>query len=315
MLYNKLAAAMLLAAVVAAPQARAAETLQVGAVGAANAVVWPHYIAEAKGLYADQGLSIDLYYSDSSPGTLQALTGGSTRIAIAVGLSDPTHAVLRGANLAIVRIDGQVGPYALLANKAIHSIKDLKGKKVSVDAAAGTTMVYFDIMATKNGMTRKDVDYFFAGATAARFAALEAGATDAAMLTAPQLFTAQAHGFVDIGDVYTYAPDVPFTSEVVSRDWAAANKATVKKYLTAYGKAIAWFYDTKNRAEAIQILLKVTKMNEDDIAKSYDLFQEIDYFDKSDKVSMKKMEGYIKAQERVDGPISLDPKKLVLDIE
>jgi NitT/TauT family transport system substrate-binding protein len=315
MLFDKLAAALLLAAVPAAPQARAAETLQVGAVGAANAVVWPHYIAEAKGFYADQGLSIDLYYSDSSPGTLQALTGGSTKIAIAVGLSDPTHAVLRGANLAIVRIDGQVGPYALLANKEIHSIKDLKSKKVSVDAATGTTMVYFDIMATKNGMTRKDFDYIFAGATAARFAALEAGATDAAMLTAPQLFTAQANGFVDIGDVYTYAPDVPFTSEVVSRDWAGANKATVKKYLTAYGNAIAWFYDTKNRAEAIQILLKVTKMNEDDIAKSYDLFQKINYFDKSDKVSMKKMEGYIKAQERVDGPISIDPKKMVLEIE
>src|ERR1700733_10890108 len=120
MLCDKLAAALLLAAVLVAPQARGGETLQVGAVGAANAVVWPHYIAEAKGLYADQGLSIDLYYSDSSPATLQALTGGSTKIAIAVGLSDPTHAVLRGADLAIVRIDGQVGPYALLANKAIH---------------------------------------------------------------------------------------------------------------------------------------------------------------------------------------------------
>jgi hypothetical protein len=30
---------------------------------------------------------------------------------------------------------------------------------------------------------------------------------------------------------------------------------------------------------------------------------------------MKKIEGYIKAQERVDGPISIDPKKLVLEIE
>ncbi len=315
MRFDRLAAAALLAGLALAAQARAAETLSVGAVGSANGVVWPHYIAETKGFYAEQGLAIDLFYSQSSPATLQALTGGSTKIAIAVGLADPLHAVLGGANIAVVRIDGQVGPYALMANKAIHGIKDLKGKKISVDAAAGTTMVYFDFMLTKNGMTRKDCDYIFAGATAARFAALEAGATDAAMITAPQLFRAQAEGFVDVGDAYTAAPDVPFTSEVVNRAWAAANPATLKKYLTAYGKAIAWFDDTKNRAEAIDILLKASKMNEDDIAKSYDLFRKINYFDKSDKVPLKTMESYVKAQERDDGPITVDMNKLVMEIK
>jgi ABC-type nitrate/sulfonate/bicarbonate transport system substrate-binding protein len=135
------------------------------------------------------------------------------------------------------------------------------------------------------------------------------------MITAPQLFRAQDVGFVDIGDVYTYAPDVPFTSEVVNRAWAAANQATVKKYLTAYGKAIAWFDDPKNRAEAIDILLKASKMNQDDIAKSYDLLRKINYFDKSDMVSMKTMENYVKAQERVDGPIKIDLNKLVLEIK
>jgi NitT/TauT family transport system substrate-binding protein len=315
MRFDQLAAALLLSGLAVATQARAAETLSIGGVGSANAVAWPHYIAETKGFYADQGLAIDLFYSQSSPATLQALTAGSIKIAIAAGMADPLHAILNGADIAVVRIDGQVGPYALMANKALHSIKDLKGKKISLDAATGTTMVYFDIMLTKNGMSRTDCDYIFAGATAARFAALEAGASDAAMITAPQLFRAQAIGFVDVGDVYTYAPDVPFTSEVVNRVWAEANPATAKKFLAAYGKAIAWFYDTKNRAEAIDILLKVTKMNQDDIANSYDLFQKIEYFDRSDRVSLKKMGSYVKAQERVDGPITIDLNKLVMQIK
>jgi len=52
-------------AVVGTGAARAAETLELGAVGAANSVVWPHYVAEAKGFYAEKGLAIDLFYSQS----------------------------------------------------------------------------------------------------------------------------------------------------------------------------------------------------------------------------------------------------------
>jgi NitT/TauT family transport system substrate-binding protein len=315
MLFDKLAAALLLAASLAAPQARAAETLQVGAVGSANAVVWPHYIAEAKGLYADQGLSIDLYYSDSSPATLQALTGGSTKIAIAVGLSDPTHAVLRGADLAIVRIDGQVGPYALEGSKDLKGFKDLKGKVVSVDEAKGTTMMYFNKMLAGNGMTRADVDFIYAGATSARFAALESGAAAASMITAPQLFTAEAHGFVNLGYVQKYAPDVPFTAELANRAWATANKATAKKFLVAYSGAIKWFDDEKNRAEAIEILGKVTKMSPDDIAKSYDFLRKINYFERSDTVSMKKLENFYAAQRELDPSLKLDLAKLVMKLD
>ena len=303
------------AALWAAPSARALETLSVGAVGSPNAVLWPEYIAEEKGFYADEGLKIDLVYSQSSAVVLQALTSGSTQVAIAAGLADPIHAVLRGAGVAVVRIDGQVGPYALMAKKTIHSIKDLKGKKVSIDEAHGTTMVYFTIMLHANHMSRKDCEFLYAGATAARSAALESGTSDAAMITAPQLFRAQAEGFVNLGYSAKYAPDVPFTSEVVNRAWAASHKEIVKKFLTAYGKAIAWFDDTKNRTAAIDILEKVEKTDRSDIANSYDLFKKINYFEKSDVVSPKKVAAYVKAQELVDGPLKVDMKKLVLEIK
>jgi len=310
-----LAAAAIGAALGAVPQARALETLEVGAVGSPNAVLWPEYIAEQKGFYAAAGFKIDLVYAASSANVLQALTAGSTKVAIAAGLADPIHAIMRGAGIAVVRIDGQVGPYALMAKKTLHSIKDLKGKKVSIDEAKGTTMVYFTIMLHKNGMKRSDCEFLYAGATAARFAALESGASDAAMITAPQLFRAQAEGFVDLGDSWTYAPDVPFTSEVVNRAWAESHQEAVKKFLDAYAKAIRWFDDSKNRTEAIDILEKVEKTNREDIAKSYDLFRKINYFDKSDTVSVTKVAKFVKAQELVDGPLNLDINKLVLKVK
>jgi len=295
--------------------ARADETLQVGGVGGANAVVWPHYIAEAKGFYKDEGLTINLFYSQSNAAVAQALTAGSTTMAIAAGLTDPMYAIASGANIAIVRIDGQVGPYALMAAKDIKSIKDLKGHVVSIDEAKGTTMLYFLKMLAKYGMTRNDVDFLYAGATAARFAALESGASSAAMITAPQLFTAQAHGYVNLGYVPDLVPDVPFCAELANRSWAQSHKATARKFIAAYAKAITWFDDTKNRAEAVDILAAVSKMDKDDIAKSYDLFRKINYFDPSNQVSMKKLENYYNAQREVDPSFKLDVSKLVMKLD
>jgi NitT/TauT family transport system substrate-binding protein len=312
---NIIGTLVLAAALLLAPLARAEETLEIGGVGGANAVVWAHYIAEAKGLYAAQGLKIDLTYSQSNAQVLQALTAGSTKMAIAAGFADPMYAFASGAGIAIVRVDGQVGPYALEANKKFKSIKDLKGQVISVDEAKGTTMVYFVKMLAGNGMTRKDVEFIYAGATAARFAALESGAAAAAMITAPQLFTAESHGFVNLGYDTEYAKDIPFTADLVNRAWAAQNKATAKKYLAAYSKAIQWFYDEKNRAEAIQILLKVTKMNADDIGKSYDLLQKINYFDRSDEVSIPKVTNFYTALHELDPSLNLDVAKLVMRLD
>jgi NitT/TauT family transport system substrate-binding protein len=306
---------MVAAGLVAGAAARAEETLEVGGVGGANAVVWAHYIAEAKGLYAAQGLKIDLIYSQSNAQVLQALTAGSTKMALAAGIADPMYAFASGAGIAIVRIDGQVGPYALEGSKDLKGFKDLKGRIVSVDEAKGTTMMYLNKMLAGNGMTRADVDFIYAGATAARFAALESGAAAAAMITAPQLFTAEAHGFVNLGYVPKYAPDVPFTAELANRAWATANKATAKKFIVAYSGAIKWFDDEKNRAEAIDILGKVTKMSPDDIAKSYDFLRKINYFERSDTVSMKKLENFYAAQRELDPGLKLDLAKLVMKLD
>ncbi|HXQ53160.1 MAG TPA: ABC transporter substrate-binding protein [Stellaceae bacterium] len=302
-------------AMLAAPAARAEETLQVGGVGGANAVVWLHYIAEAKGFYAAQGFKIDLTYSQSNAAVLQALTAGSTTLAIAAGFADPMYAVAAGAGVAIVRIDGQAGPYALEANKKYKSIKDLKGHTISVDEAKGTTMVYFVAMLAGNGMTRADVDFIYAGATAARFAALESGAADAAMITAPQLFRAEADGFVNLGYATDYAKDVPFTAVLVNRAWATANTATAKRFVAAYAKSIPWFNDEKNKAEAVDILSKVTKMDVGDIAKSYDFLRKIDYFERSDVVSMAKVTNFYNAVHALDPSLNLDVSKLVMRLD
>ena len=78
----------------------------------------------------------------------------------------------------------QAPPYALLAKSSIKSLKDLKGKVISVGGPKDITRIYVDRMLAPQGLKTGDYDYVYAGATTARAQALLSGAVDAAILSA-----------------------------------------------------------------------------------------------------------------------------------
>jgi len=124
----------------------------------------------------------------------------------------------------------------------------------------------------------------YAGATSARFAALQSGAVDAAILTPPFNFNAQSAGFNNLGNINEYV-DMPFAGIAVNTKWAEGNKATLAKLVGVYNQSIAWLYDTNNRAEAVQILNKVSKLKVEDCERAYDYLMGGKFFEPTGKVS------------------------------
>ena len=120
----------------------------------------------------------------------------------------------------------------------------------------------------------------FAGATSARFSALQAGAVDAAILLPPFNFYAESAGFTNLGLTIDYAKELPFAGAVVGRSWAASHKTTLAKVLSVHNKSMAWFSDPQNRAEAIKIMVDASKLKEADVAKSYDFLHQHEFFEK-----------------------------------
>ncbi len=171
-------------ACLAAQAARAAETVTIGSVGQASANMWPELIALDKGFFAAEGLQVDIVYVQSSAALVQQLAAGSLGIATQTGLVDPIRAVGMGAPIAIVRIEVQAPPYALVAKPNITSMKELKGKVISLGGPKDITRIYVERMLAPNGVKPGDFDMVFAGATTARASALLAGAVDAAILLA-----------------------------------------------------------------------------------------------------------------------------------
>jgi NitT/TauT family transport system substrate-binding protein len=311
----RMAALLTMAAVLLASSlARAEEEkISLGTVGQASANLWPVLIGMEKGFFAAEGLRPDIVYVQSSAALVQQITAGSLDVSISTGLADPLRAVGMGAPIAVVRIDVQAPPYDLVAKPSITSIKDLKGKLISLGGPKDITRIYVERMLEPNGVKPGEFDMVFAGATAARASALLAGAVDAAILLPAFNFQVVAKGFNSLGLTVDYVKDLPFSGTAVSIVWANANKVKLEKMLRVQNKSIAWFEDENNRAEAVQILKAASGLAQDDVEKAYAFFRNGHFFEPTGKVSRSKLSNLAKAMESLgDLPAALDVDKVIL---
>jgi len=297
----------------AATPSQAEDTITFGHVGAPSAIVWPIYIGLDQGFFEQNDIKLDIVFTRSSAQVLQQLAAGAIGMGD-TGAFDPVRGVNEGAAVAILTIEAGPGPFSLLAKPEIKSIKDLKGKTISVGEVTDIARVYLDRMLIANGMKDSDVDALPTNSTAARLAALESKAVDAAMLSAPASFKAASDGFVTLGLAADYVKDFPFGTINVGRGWASTHGEQIKHFMAAYLKSVAWFYDEKNRDRAVQIMATASKTSREDNAQSYDYYRKIGFFARDAKVSTAALKGLISVlQQMGEIKTGLSPEKLVME--
>ncbi|HLI20515.1 MAG TPA: ABC transporter substrate-binding protein [Stellaceae bacterium] len=293
-------------------RSRAADTITFGHVGAPSAIMWPLYIGLDQGFFDARNIKLNITFTRSGAQVLQELAAGSIDMGDTSAF-DPVRGVAEGAAVAILAIEATPAPFSLLAKPALKSIKDLKGKTVSVGQTTDIARIYFDRMLVANGLADGDVDVLPTDSTAARLAALESKAVDAAMLSAPASFHAASEGFVSLGLAADYVKDFPFGTLDLGRSWAAANASIIKRFMAAYLRSIAWFYDDDNRDAAIRILSEASNADVEDTTQSYDYYRKIGFFEKSGTVSRAALQSLVAVLQKT-GEIKGDipPEKLVM---
>ena len=308
---RRAAVAAVIAAAVATPL-RAADSVTVGTVGSASANLWPVFIGLNKGFFAEQNVKIDLVYVQSSAQMIQQLTSGSLDITMSTGLVDPIRALDKGSPIAIVRLESQSPPYALVAKPTIKSYADLKGKVISLGGPKDITRIYVERMLAPSGVKPGEFDMVFAGATSARAQALLSGAVDAAILLPPFNFQAVAQGFNELGLTVDFTPELPFSGTVVNLAWAKSHQDLLARVLAAHAKSIAWFNDDRNRAEAVKMMVDVSKLKSDEVEKAYDFFRKGKFFEPTGKISRKKLGALVEALVGLGDIPKLEIERLVL---
>jgi ABC-type nitrate/sulfonate/bicarbonate transport system substrate-binding protein len=288
--------------------AQTADKIVAGTLGG-QAPLWPFYIAVHKGFFAAEGIDLELNFAHSGVAVIQQLTAGSLDVALSVGITEPIHAIDKGAPLALIRVVGDAAPYVLMGKPGLKTIADLKGKTVSISRVGDISSVYFERMMAANGLNKGDYDVISAGVAASRYAALRAGVADAAWLLPPLNFHAAATGYITLGLAANYVKDLPFTGMAVLKRWAAAHVPVAKRLLSATDRSIAWFADASHRGEAIDLLVKVAHASTEDAEASYDYLRRIEYFEPSSKVSRTKLRNLIELEKRagnVDPGLAID---------
>jgi NitT/TauT family transport system substrate-binding protein len=302
-----LAAITVVAALFAMPAARAADTVEVGSVDASSTSLWPLRAAINNGYFAAENIKVDLVFAQSNASVIQQLAAGSFNIAPTAGMVDPIRAVSKGAPVALIRIVIPAPPYALLAKPNIGKVEELKGKTIIIGGPKDITRIFTERMLAPHGLKSGDYDYVYAGATSARFAALKSGAVDAALLTTPFNFFAETEGYRNLGFTFDYLPKMPFAGMAVNRDWALKNAGVVRRFLDAYDKGVAWFYDPANRATAIALQLQTSKVAKEDVEKAYAFMHDKNLFERAGTVSKQSVNQVIDALRDL-GDLSADFK-------
>jgi ABC-type nitrate/sulfonate/bicarbonate transport system substrate-binding protein len=308
---RRTAVAAVLATLAAAPS-HAADSVTVGTVGSASANLWPVFISLDKGFFTERNLKVDIVYVPSSAQVIQQLTSGSLDVTMSTGLVDPIRAIEKGSPIAIVRLEAQSPPYALVAKPSIKSYAELKGKVISVGGPKDITRIYVERMLAPSGVKPGEFDMVFAGATSARAQALLANAVDAAILLPPFNFQAVAQGFHELGLTVDFAPELPFSGTVVNLPWAKAHPDVMARVLAAHAKATAWFEDDRNRAEAVRIMVEASKLKPDEVEKAYDFFRKGKFFEPTGKVSRKRLAALVDALVGLGDIPKIEVERLVL---
>jgi len=220
----------------------------------------PIWAAQRNGLFEAQGLNVQLAYTPTSGFLVTSVLDGKADIAFAA--IDNVVAYQEGQGEAKVAdnpdlfafMGGDGGFISIVASPAIASVRDLKGRTVSVDAmTTGFAFVVRELVA-RNGLAEADVNFVRAGGTANRYRDLVAGKHDATLLRTPFELLAETRGHHTIATAESLGP-YQGTVGLARRSWAREHEREVVGFLRAYRAATDWLYDPANREIAEALLV------------------------------------------------------------
>ncbi|HWO43638.1 MAG TPA: ABC transporter substrate-binding protein [Candidatus Eisenbacteria bacterium] len=143
----------------------------------------PFVIAEEKGFFKNEGLNAIVVIMQN-----QVVVNGVVTRHVDYGgtFSNFVGAALSGLPVRIVMSVMDGSDHYLVTAPSVKRVEDLKGKKFGISSFGGTPHSEAVMILRKHGMNpEKDVTFLQIGGSSARFAALDSGAIDAAMLVPP----------------------------------------------------------------------------------------------------------------------------------
>ena len=234
----------------------------------------PAWLAKETGIFAKNGLDVQLVYFRGGTIATMALLARQTPISQGSGQAS-VNAALRGADTAMVAGGLVDTEWWLLTRSDIKSAEQLKGGTLAISPFGGLAESMTRIALKRLGLTPvKDIAFVQVSGLQERLFALETGKVQGAMLPTPYKFVGQKRGFHNLVSVsLAYQSTGVATTRTIIRE----NPDLVRRYVKSQIEAIHRI--KTDRDTALKILVKYLGLQDNDIlAKSYDELSSDDKF-------------------------------------
>ena len=220
----------------------AQETMRV-AIPLFPTAAFPVLVANDRGFFQKEGLTVEPIRINSAPTTYQALISGDVHAAAGAptGLL-PSHA--QGADVVALGSWDNLVPYVWITREKINDIRDLRGKKVGVNRAGSKPWLIIQVLLQDAGIDPvRDLTLLqMGGGSQERVAALMRGGIDATLADALLEPIMKKRGFFVLRGRATPFMNAPIA---VKRSYLSSQRSTVKKFVKAFADATRFIVDNK----------------------------------------------------------------------
>lgn len=237
--------------------------------GAISNNVAPLWVAKEYGIFKKYGLDVDLVFIIAGR-AMQAMLAGQVPVGV-VGGTHVTNANTAGGDFRMIlglenRLD-----YIFVAQPAIKSAEDLKGKKVAIGTPAGSASLAAYVALDHLGLVprRDNVVLLGVGGVPERMGALRSGSVEATTLS-PEF------GQVVISENYRVLVDlgkenVQFQSSgvVVPRSLIKSNPQMVENIAKATVEGTAFVHKPANKEAVVKSLARNLRLQGERVEKAY----------------------------------------------
>jgi hypothetical protein len=78
-----------------------------------------------------------------------------------------------------------------------------------------------------------------------------------------------------------------------------SERRLIRRFLAAYQKSVDWFYDGQNRDQAIKLVVDLPHGDQADVARSYEFFRKIEFFQKAGRISTNEIQSLVDVLKRI----------------
>ena len=242
--------------------------------GSGFAVHWSALIAQRAGLYAAEGLEVEIVQLDQDAGTAALLSG---EVPIMRRGPDETIAqIAAGAPLRLLAGLVRTPPIDLYVTPDVTSIAALRGRTIAGISARFGSSLALRLLLEDEGLMPADVHIVHAGGSIERLLAMREGRASAAVLSPPADRHARDAGFVARASFPQRYPRLLFSAIQGQTAYVDAHPDIVTRLLMADVRAQRRLCDPRYKDESIAFLAEADGIRIEEATACYETMVERD---------------------------------------